>query len=670
MSSLPAAGSLSPGLSVSAGSEQTRRAHASRRALPRTCLAVMLLAVSITLILFWAGRIGYLTYAIWRNVQSLREWRDAGETDLRAATIPLHNLRLNLTALRSEAWPLMSLLPLAESIPVIGPDVAAVPPLLNVAAEAALAADETLAAIAPVLERDPAQPVLPAVLAATEAHHSQLSGAQAALRRAIRFRAGIPESISPELKQWVALLDEISPLADQALTLLVAAPELLGADEPRTYLLLAQNRDEIRATGGFISSIGILTLDRGELTLRIENSYALDDFARQAYPAPPEPLQKYMGAELWLLRDANWSPDFPTSAQTAAGLYSLGQGGTVSGVIAFDQAALISMLDALGPVTLDDGSTVSADNIEAVLQAEWTPEPGNLSPESRLDTDPQLKRLGQALLSRLTAGPGSYDALALALAVRRSFAEKHLLAAMTQPAVAALLAEQSWDGAIRPGAQDYLYVVDSNVGFNKVNAVAQKTIRYRVDLTDLAQPAAQLAVRYVLPADLPALCDQTPAAYGTRGYQGETRGCYWNYLRVYAAPGADLQSATALPTAGEWMWNGDFDPGIVIESVGEAGTTVFGQFFVVPSGDALETSISYSLPPTVVHYDFDSQTYCVLVVKQPGTEAVSARIEVVLPVGNQLISARPEATELNGDRAVIDLALQTDQRACFTFGKP
>ena len=636
----------------------------------RTQLAAGLTALSLVLILFWAGRIGYLTYATWQSIQSLRELRAAGETDLRAVAVPVHDLRLTLAALRSETWPLMMLLQSAESIPVVGPDMAALPPLLNVTADVALTADETLAAIAPVLDRDPTRPLLVVLLTATESNHEQLVAAQSALHRAIQTRAAIPEDISPELRQWVVALDEYLPLADQALTLLVAAPDLLGANEPRTYLLLAQNRDEIRPTGGFISSIGILTFNRGELTLQIENSYALDNFARQAYPAPPDPLQAYMGAELWLLRDANWSPDFPTSAQTAAGLYSLGQEGTVAGVIAFDQVALRSVLAALGPVTLADGSAVSAENIEALLQTEWTPEPANLSPESRLDTDKQLKSLGQAMLNRLTTEPGSIDALMFAQALQRSFDKKHILAAMTQPAVKALLAGQNWDGALRPGPQDYLYVVDSNLGFNKVNATIQKSIHYRVDLTALSQPVAQLSVRYVLPTELPAPCEQVRQAYGTRDYLSETRGCYWNYLRVYAAPGAGLQSATALPTAGEWMWNGDFDPGIVIESAGEAGTTVFGQFFVVPSGDVLETSISYSLPPTVVHHEFDSQTYCVQVVKQPGTEAVSARIEVVLPVGNQLISARPEATELNGDRAVIDLALQTDQRACFTFGKP
>ena len=47
------------------------------------------------------------------------------------------------------------------------------------------------------------------------------------------------------------------------LELAQALPSLLGADKPAEYLLLAQNPDELRATGGFIGAVGVLTLDQG-----------------------------------------------------------------------------------------------------------------------------------------------------------------------------------------------------------------------------------------------------------------------------------------------------------------------------------------------------------------------------------------------------------------------
>ena len=77
----------------------------------------------------------------------------------------------------------------------------------------------------------------------------------------------------------------------------------LGADGPRTYLLLAQNNDELRATGGFISGAGHVTIDRGKITsLILKDSYAVDTWD-QPHPEPPGPLRKYMATDLWVLRD-------------------------------------------------------------------------------------------------------------------------------------------------------------------------------------------------------------------------------------------------------------------------------------------------------------------------------------------------------------------------------
>ena len=43
-------------------------------------------------------------------------------------------------------------------------------------------------------------------------------------------------------------------------------PELLGFTEPQSYLLLLQNNHELRATGGFITAVGRVTVDKGRMT--------------------------------------------------------------------------------------------------------------------------------------------------------------------------------------------------------------------------------------------------------------------------------------------------------------------------------------------------------------------------------------------------------------------
>ena len=114
---------------------------------------------------------------------------------------------------------------------------------------------------------------------------------------------------------------------------------MLGANGPRTYLILAQNNHELRGTGGFISTIGFVRLEGGRITeLNLVDSYAVDNF-EQPHPQPPPALSERMGAQLLLLRDSNWSPDFPTTAQVARALYEQDKGLATDGAIALDLEA-------------------------------------------------------------------------------------------------------------------------------------------------------------------------------------------------------------------------------------------------------------------------------------------------------------------------------------------
>jgi len=49
---------------------------------------------------------------------------------------------------------------------------------------------------------------------------------------------------------------------------------------------------------------------------------------------------------------------------------------------------------------------------------------------------------------------------------------------------------------MRPGEGDYLLVVDSNVGWNKVNALVQRDTSYRVTLAPDGSARAELDLHY------------------------------------------------------------------------------------------------------------------------------------------------------------------------------
>jgi len=100
------------------------------------------------------------------------------------------------------------------------------------------------------------------------------------------------------------------------------APHLMGADEAITYLLLVQNKDELRASGGFVTAFGLLRLKDGRiLVLKIDDSTSdRYDYVSEVRK-PPYPLGEIMLAHYLVPRDANWSPDFPTAAQQTQEIY-------------------------------------------------------------------------------------------------------------------------------------------------------------------------------------------------------------------------------------------------------------------------------------------------------------------------------------------------------------
>lgn len=82
--------------------------------------------------------------------------------------------------------------------------------------------------------------------------------------------AAMPAPSTCCLQQGTSLVK----LAQVALQLGPQMPWLLGMDEPRHYLVMVQNNHELRATGGFISSIGLLTLEQGKISnLEFADSY-------------------------------------------------------------------------------------------------------------------------------------------------------------------------------------------------------------------------------------------------------------------------------------------------------------------------------------------------------------------------------------------------------------
>lgn len=405
----------------------------------------------------------------------------------------------------------------------------------------------------------------------------------------------------------------------------ISLSDLLGMDGARSYLILVQNNQELRATGGFISAIGKLTLENGSIReLDFTDSYTFFQ-ADLEYPAAPKPMQQYMNIQLLLLRDANWSPDFPTTAKLIQGFYTQQTGTPLAGVITLDLQAATLLVDAIGPLEIPGAPMpITGENfVEQVLQfwekpigTEVTIQASGLGEwwGQRKDF---VAVLAQAARERVQSGNVNYGKLAWS--VQKALRQRSIQIWVAQPALAQQLGLFGWDGALRPAPDaDFVGLVDTNMGFNKVDAVLQRSLAYAVTWPDgpTAPALATAVITYTHPITLPNYtCTNTPA-YG-ENYNFLIERCYYDYVRLYTPAGSTLESIDGV------------EADSVVTQRGENQTQYFAGYFVLPVGQQHTVTFRYRLPAYIT-----PENYTLQIQRQSGANP----LPVTITVGEQTLT--------------------------------
>ncbi|BCB83838.1 hypothetical protein Psuf_011510 [Phytohabitans suffuscus] len=164
-------------------------------------------------------------------------------------------------------------------------------------------------------------------------------------------------------------LDRLLSLTGVAVRAATLLPSLLGAERPRTYLMLVQNLAELRATGGMAGAFAVLRADRGELRIVRQGAAATDlrTFPRPVLALHPAMRLLYTDRLGTYPANVNLTPHFPTAAALVREMYRRRFGQTVDGVLAVDPVALSYLLRATGPVRVPGGRTLTADGAVATL---------------------------------------------------------------------------------------------------------------------------------------------------------------------------------------------------------------------------------------------------------------------------------------------------------------
>lgn len=404
-----------------------------------------------------------------------------------------------------------------------------------------------------------------------------------------------------------------------ALRLSPFLPELAGLTAPATYLVLVQNNDELRPTGGFISAVGTITLEKARITeMEFVDSYRL--FNKEFfYPPAPRPMQRYMQIPLLLLRDANWSPDLPTTAKLIQALYTRETGRQINGIITVDLRAVELLITALEPLDIEgaEGPITGATVIEQIKQLYSVP--------ATLDADIETAGLGkwwgrrkefiptlaEGIRARLEGGDANL--LRVVAAAQTALNERAIQIWLKDRAALAEVADLGWDGGLHPEpGRDFLAVVDTNMGYNKVDAVLKRQLAHTVTWPGSPGEAAlaTTTITYTHPLQVSDEVCEATARYGS-AYGDMTKRCYFDYVRVYVPAGSKLITFDGV------------DADSVSSQRGEANTQVFAGYFMLPPASEHVVTLHYTLPA-----ELRSDDYAFVLQRQSGTGALPFALRV------------------------------------------
>jgi len=420
-------------------------------------------------------------------------------------------------------------------------------------------------------------------------------------------------------------------------------PFIAGYPQEKTYLFLLQNNTEVRGTGGFIGTYGILKIKDAQINSFItDNVYNLDDPASASLVVdPPPPFLRYFPAtdRKWFLRDSNWFPSFDDSARQAEWFYTH-EGGKehLDGVIAITPDVLSSVLAISGPIIIE-GREFRTDNVTDEL--EFQVERGYY--QRGITTNKRKEIIGTLtayVLERM--GNFSFEQWrALSSAIQERIQEKHILVYMNDAHAQDLIKTLSMDGGIIQAdtTSDYIMVIDSNMRSQKTDAVMKKDILYTLRTDEQGNAIAKVTLNYTHTA--------RPSWKVTD---------YHDWVRVYVPEGSIFLDASGVSKN---PYSNTVDP---VEQYREYGKTVFSAFFSIPSLSSKSLTLTYQLPKDISRA-MKEGAYRLFIQKQSGTSGVRMRVAATFPMDIQDVQSSNSIYEQKIEKNSFSFSSELSQDA-------
>ncbi len=305
--------------------------------------------------------------------------------------------------------------------------------------------------------------------------------------------------------------------------------KVLAIDSKKTYALLLQDNQELRPSGGFIQAIALLSFKDGQLIdYQVYDIYQLDQMVPGATDLPPE-MKPYVAESKWFAHDANWSVDFPSSANRVAWFIKQATNQQVDGVLTLNYESLATLLATTGEIQLP-GFNQSLDHKNFFNRVE-----GQIENVTNSQNQYFAQEMLEQFMTNLINLPAEKGAQILAFYFQQLENNQEFLVFFDSD-LQQVIQELTWDGnLVRPQCPasfmaenclvDSLYISETNIGLNKVNRYIQRQANHQVTFKD-----NQIIHHYQLDLSNTAYSNNFP--FGT----------YKGYLRIYLPENSQLEA--------------------------------------------------------------------------------------------------------------------------------
>lgn len=413
-------------------------------------------------------------------------------------------------------------------------------------------------------------------------------------------------------------------------------PEVLGVDERQRYLILLQNESEIRSTGGWITSYGIVGIEGGQIKeLFVDDIYNADGTLRiqgKKY-RPPTSMANALDIKDWTFSLVNWSPDLQEVRSVSQQFVDdLEKGNDIDGVITLDITFFQKLLNKWGGIEVPgEDQLITAENIhEKVFQMHREFTPGSTQKTTflaNLANEIIKKFLSMDINQIMKTG----DVLT------SSLDEKHMQVAMRDSQANSFFSSRGWAGGLDYKYNDAPVVVDWNWGGNKANQYLNKNHSLSVNIKN----KDSINFAYTLTVENSSTSNSYP------------QGDYINYQRIYIPAEAEVTRIVGIKDNKYDVYK-------------ESGFKVIGGWFNIPIKGISTLEISYRLDRDKIGSNFpileqeSAMFFDLNIYKQAGERKHAYKLDVLYPSSWNLRKAEGLNTISNQLSTRFDLSKDTE----------